>query len=79
MDDNSYISEYLNAIQYILPGIDRKAAEQILSGEVKIDAYCDGLSQFNFHVANGITNKYIAFKMDNGNGTYVKSGSPDLL
>lgn len=60
MGDNSYINEYLNAIQYILPGIDRKAAEQILAGEVKIDVYSDGLSQFNFNVANGITNKYIA-------------------
>ena len=60
MDDNAYISEYLNAIQNIVPSIDNDTAKQILLGKVKIDTFCDGLSKFYLNVANGITTKYIA-------------------
>lgn len=60
MDHNEYINEYLSAIQYILPGMDRDAAIQILLGTEKIDAYCDGLDKFHLNVAKGITSKFIA-------------------
>ena len=60
MDDNAYINEYLVAIQNILPIINRDKAKQILIGEEKVDAYCEGLNKFYLNVAKGITYKYIA-------------------
>ena len=60
MEDNTYINEYLSAIQNILPGIDKETAKQILFGEVKIDAFCEGLNKFYFNVVSGITSKYVA-------------------
>lgn len=60
MENNTYINGYLSAIQNILPSIDKDKAEQILLGEVKVDAFCEGLNKFYLNVVNGITNKYIA-------------------
>lgn len=60
MDDNVYINEYLFAIQYILPNIDRDVAKQILLGTEKIDAYCNESDKFHLNVAKGITSKFTA-------------------
>ena len=60
MEDNTYINEYLSAIQNILPSIGKEVAKQILLGEVKIDAFCKGLNKFYFNVVSGITSKYVA-------------------
>lgn len=60
MNDNEYINEYLYAIQYILPSIDRDATKHILLGTENIDAYCNGLDKFQLNVAKGITSKFTA-------------------
>lgn len=60
MENNTYINEYLSAIQNILPSIDKEVAKQILLGKVKIDEFCKGLNKFYSNVVSGITSKYVA-------------------
>lgn len=58
MDKDKYISEYADAIRYILPHITNEEASAILNEQNKIDGFLENLSKFDMNVAKGLTVKY---------------------
>lgn len=58
VDKDKYISEYADAIRYILPHITNEEASAILNEQNKIDGFLENLSKFDMNVAKGLTVKY---------------------
>lgn len=58
VDKDKYISEYADAIRYILPHITNEEARAILNEQDNIDGFLGNLSKFDMNVAKGITVKY---------------------
>lgn len=59
-EEKDFLTEYLEAIRYIVPAITEDDARRVLIGEIEIKEFSVELDKFNINVANGITTKYRA-------------------
>lgn len=58
MEERKYGKEYEDAIKHIIPEITTKEACRIMKGDLKMEAFLEGLDKFKGNVAKGITAKY---------------------
>lgn len=58
VEEKDFLTEYLEAIRYIIPAITEDDARRVLIGEIEIKEFSVELDKFNTNVANGITAKY---------------------
>lgn len=60
MTNNTIAEEYCENLTYVIPGIEKTDAEEILKGESDISSFIEEISEFNKKVIEGITEKYKA-------------------
>ncbi len=58
MISNTVVDDYCRDIAYILSGLDKIDAEEILKGEKSILSFEEGVSSFDKKIINGLTEKY---------------------